>query len=311
MTPDEFTNQEFFLDVGDGHQLYVQDWGNPKAGIPVFFIHGGPGNGCTDRDKSKFDPKTQRVIFHDQRGAGKSTPVGALKDNTTDKLVEDIKKLAEHLKVERFILAGGSWGSTLSLAFGIAHPDLAAGMVLDGIFTATEDERQWFEEGGWRDFFPDAWEDYQNTVPEEYRRNPSAYHYKQALGSDPEAIKRSSYDYTAMEMAILKLDDRYQQKPYDDFEPGGGLIEMHYLANKCFMQEGYILKNASKLTMPVYLVQGRYDMVCRPKAAYELSQVLPNGKLIWTINGHMKQHEAKNIQQILLEQLASRASTSS
>lgn len=303
MTPDEYTNQEFFLDVGGGHRIYVHDWGKKTAKTAILYLHGGPGNGCDGRDKAKFNPGTQRVIFHDQRGAGKSTPGGSLENNTAQDLVEDIEKIAKHLKLDTFVLAGGSWGSTLALVYGIAYPKRVVGMVIDGVFTATREDADWFEKGGWREFFPDAWEQYQNAVPEDHRGNPSAYHYQQALGDDPAAVKKSSYAYTSMELAILKLDDRYQPKPYDEFEPGGGLIEMHYLANGCFLKEDYIFNNASKLTMPVYLVQGRYDMVCRPKTAYELHKALPNSKLIWTINGHLKQHEAKTVLDLLLDQL--------
>ncbi|HVV66535.1 MAG TPA: alpha/beta fold hydrolase [Candidatus Saccharimonadales bacterium] len=305
MTPDEHTNQEFFLDVGNGHQLYVQDWGNKDAETAILFLHGGPGNGCYDRDKDKFDPATQRVIFHDQRGSGKSTPSGELAHNTTQDLIADIIKITERLTIDQFVVTGGSWGSTLALSFAIAHPEKVIGLVIDGVYTATKDETDWFEGGGWREFFPDIWEAYQQTVPEEHRDNPSAYHYDRALHGNPEEIKRSSYDYLGMEIAILKLDDQLSQKPFDDeFEPGGGLIEMHYLANGCFLEEGYILKNAPKLTMPVYMIQGRYDMVCRPQVAYRLNKALPNSKLIWTINGHLKQHEAKTALMLVLDRLA-------
>jgi proline iminopeptidase len=302
MTPDEHTNREFFLDVGNGHRLYVHDWGNPSAKTPIIYLHGGPGDGCSDKNKQLFNPTSQRVIFH-QRGAGKSTPTGSLENNTTPKLVEDIDKIADELGIDQFILAGGSWGSTLSLAYGIANPRRVIGMVVDGIFTATPDEIDWFEKGGWRGFFPDAWEKYQSTVPSKYKGNPGTYHYQQALGDDPEAIKKSSYAYASMETAILKLDDGYQLKPYDEFQAGSGLIEMHFLANRCFLPDNYIFKNASKLTMPIYLIQGRYDMVCRPKIAYELNKALPNSKLLWTINGHAKEHEAKNILNLLIDQL--------
>jgi proline iminopeptidase len=303
MTPDEHTNQEFFLDVGDGHRIYVQDWGKADAKIPIVFFHGGPGNGCDNKDKAKFNPTSQRVIFHDQRGAGKSTPAGGLANNTTQHLVEDIEKLANHLGTKKFILAGGSWGSTLSLVYGITHPERVAGMVIDGVYTATQDEADWFEKGGWRDFFPDAWEEYQATVPGNHKDNPSAYHYHQALTGNTDEVKKSSYAYRAMEISILKLDDRYQPQAFEDFQPCEGLIEMHYLANRCFLQDKYILKNASKLSMPVYIIQGRYDMVCRPRIAYELNKALPNSKLIWTINGHLKQHEAKNIVNLLIDGL--------
>lgn len=301
MTPDEFTNQEFFLDVGDGHQIYVHDWGKADIQIPIIYLHGGPGNGCDDHDKQKFNPNSQRIIFHDQRGSGKSTPTGSLEYNTTDKLVEDIEKIIQHLYLNKVVITGGSWGSTLALAYAIAYPPRVAALVIDGVYTATQDEADWFEQGGWREFFPDTWEQYQSTVPQENRNNPSAYHYRQALHGDAESVKRSSYSYVSMELAILKLDDRYQPKPYADFEPGGGLIEMHYLANGCFLPPQHILKNSAKLTMPVYIIQGRYDMICRPRIAYELHQALPNSKLIWTVNGHLKQHEAKNVLNILLD----------
>lgn len=303
MNPDQYTNQEFFLDVGDGHQIYAQDWGNADTELPILFLHGGPGNGVFDKDKDKFDPLVHRVIFHDQRGAGKSLPKGVLKNNTSQHLVEDIEKLAIRLKLDKFIIVGGSWGSTLSLLYGIAHPERVAGMVIDGVYTSTQAENDWLEKGGWAEFFPEIWEKYSSTVPQEYRDNPSRYHFEQALGEDPEMAKKSSYDYMSMEIALLKLDQIYKPEPYDKFEPENGRIEIHYLANKCFIDEGFIMANSSKLTMPIYIIHGRYDMVCPPKHAYNLSKAIPNGKLIYTINGHLKQHEAKNILGLLLNQL--------
>jgi proline iminopeptidase len=303
MTPDEHTYQEFFLDVGDGHQIYVQDWGNKDAEVPILFLHGGPGNGVSESDKEKFDPNAQRIIFHDQRGSGKSLPTGSLESNTSQDLVGDVEKIAQRLNLGKFILTGGSWGSTLALLYGISHPERVAGIVIDGVFTATPVEISWVDRGGWSVFFPDVWEEYQRTVPKSYRSDPSKYHFEHALGSDPETAKKSSYAYLAMESAILKLDQKYTPDPYEKFEPGGGKIEIHYLANNCFLDDNYILKNANKLTMPVYLIQGRYDMVCPPQTAYDLHKALPNSELIWTINGHLKQHEAKNILNILLKQL--------
>jgi proline iminopeptidase len=303
MTPDEFTITEFFLDVDDGHQLYVHDWGNPEATTPIIFLHGGPGNGVDNGDKRKFDPAHERVIFFDQRGAGKSLPQGDLHNNRTADLVNDISAIADKLNIEKFLLVGGSWGTTLALCYGIAHPERVAGMVLDGIFTATMAELNWLDKGEWRIFFPDLWERYQAGVPEDQRENPSAYYFKQAKSKDSEAVKRASYDYLNMELSILKLDDALSAPDYEKFEPGGGLIEMHYLENSCFIPEKYILQQADKLTMPIHIIQGRYDIVCPPAAAYALHQVLPNSTLTWTINGHLKQHEAKNILRLYIKQL--------
>jgi proline iminopeptidase len=304
MNPDEHTNQEFFLDVGDGHQIYVQDWGKKDAKTPILFLHGGPGNGTYENDKDKFDPTTQRIIFHDQRGSGKSLPTGSLDNNTSQQLVDDIEMIALKLGLDKFVLVGGSWGSTLSLLYGIEHPERVIGMVLDGVFTASQAENDWLENGGWSSFFPDIWKEYQDTVPQNYRDNPSKYHFEHVFSDDPEIAKKSSYAYLSMELALLKLDQKYTPDPYDKFELGGGKIEIHYLANGCFLENDYIIKNAGKLTMPVYIVQGRYDMICPPQTAYNLDQKLPYSELIWTINGHLKQHESKNILKILLKQLA-------
>ncbi len=303
MTPDQYTIKESFLEVGDGHRLYVQDWGNPDSKLPILVLHGGPGNGCDDSDKKKFDPLTQRVIFHDQRGAGKSLPAGALQHNTTQDLVEDIKKLAGHLQLDRFVLVGGSWGATLALAYGIRYPDSVAAMVLNGVYTNTAAEIGWLEQGGWRKFFPEIWEKYTDSVPSDYQADPTAYHLKQAVSDDPEAVKKSAYAFQAMEVAILKLDDIYTLEPFETYDPTNACLEMHYTANTFFLGEDELLTGAARLTMPIWLLQGRYDMVCPPAAAYRLDKALPNSQLIWTINGHLRQHEASNIQRLLLRQL--------
>lgn len=302
MTADQYTNQELFLDVGDGHRVYIHDWGNPEAAIPILYLHGGPGNGCDDSDKTKFDPTSQRVIFHDQRGAGKSTPTGSLENNTSQCLVADITKILDHLRIDQAILTGGSWGSTLALLYGIAEPTRVKGMIIDGVFTATQAEEDWLEDGGWRTFFPEVWEAYSTTVPVEHRERPSAYHFEKALGADETAAKQSAYAYLSMELALLKLDDTIKPTPFDDFDPAAARIEIHYLHNKCFIEENYILNNAAKLPMPIYILQGKYDMVCPPITAHNLHRALPKSNLIWTINGHLKQHEAKNILQLLVGQ---------
>ncbi len=303
MTPDEHTNAELMLDVGNGHQLYVQDWGNPAAAVPIILLHGGPGNGCDNRDKKHFEPASQRVIFHDQRGAGKSLPTGSLTHNTTPDLVADIKKITQRLKLDQFILVGGSWGSTLALAYTITHPEQVTAMVLNGTFTATKDEAAWLNDGGWREFFPEIWQEYLESVPAKHRHNPTSYHLKQALGDNQAAAKRSAYAFETMELALLKLDDRYRPSEFAVYDPRTIRIEMHYDAHHYFLQESEILQQASKLTMPIWLIQGRYDMVCRPAAAYRLQQALPNGHLIWTVNGHLRGHEAATIQRLLLQQI--------
>ncbi len=286
MTPDDHTNQELFLDVGDGHQLYVHDWGNPKAKMPILFLHGGPGAGCNDGHKQSFDPAQQRVIFHDQRGSGKSLPAGSLEHNTTHDAANDINKVTERLGIKQFILTGGSWGSLLALVYAIHNPERLHAMVLRGIFTGTTAEEHWLTKGGFKASFPEVWEAYLQNTPTAHHADPSAYHLKQIAEGTPEEQKRSAYAYGNMEYALLSLDDRPKVSSYEDYDPTSIMIETHYAAHKYWLEERFVLDNAHKLTMPVFLVHGRYDMLCPPLGAYQLHQNLPHSQLIWTVAGH-------------------------
>jgi proline iminopeptidase len=304
MTPDEYTNEELSLDVGQEHRIYVQDWGTKAAEIPIFFLHGGPGNGCDDRNKQQFDPSTQRVIFHDQRASGKSLSNGSLDHNTTADLISDIDKIANKLDIDKFLLVGGSWGSTLSLLYGLVNPSKVAGMVIDGVYLATQKENEWLTNGGWKIFFPEVWQEYVAQVPDKYIDRPGDYWFSRLSSADPKVQKLASYTCHKMELALLKLDDRQAAKSYQDYDPSADRIELHYISNHCFIPEGYVLDNATKLNMPIAIIQGRYDMVCPPESAERLHRVLPNSQLVYTINGHLKQHEAKNIQRIFIKQLS-------
>ena len=303
MTPDSYTISESTINVGNGHQLYVHDWGNQAAVTPIVFLHGGPGGSTKDSHKVSFDPTTQRVIFFDQRGCGRSLPIGSLEHNTTDDLVEDIEKIAIKLDLSSFVLNGGSWGSCLALAYSLAHPDRVAALVLHGVFTGSLTETQWLVSGKFQTFFPDVWDQYVRATPAQYQAEPSNYHIEQILGSDSESAKRSAYAYERLEGSLIKLDDRFIMEPLETYDPTAIRLETHYLQHGCFMPDNYILDNAVRLTMPVWMVQGRYDMVCPPITAYQLHQTLPNSQLIWTTNGHKAEHEATNIMKLLLQQL--------
>lgn len=288
MTPDEYTNQELMLDVGDGHTLYVHDWGNPKAKTPIVFLHGGPGTGNKDRYKLRFDPSVHRVIFHDQRGAGKSVPYGSLEHNTTQHLVEDIEKVAVKLKLDTFILTGGSWGSTLALMYALKYPQRVSKLIVTGVFTASKDEIDWLDKGYFRTFYPELWQHFVSSAPKAHQHDPTAYHAKRILGSNEAEATESAMHYSQLESSLMSLDDR-KQLPIDpeDFDPVFTKIEVHYLQNGCFMpEERYILNHASELTMPTWIVQGRFDMVCPPTTAYDLHQRIAGSKLIWTMAGH-------------------------
>lgn len=294
MNNDQYVISEKMLDVGDGHTLYIQEWGNPEAAVPVIFLHGGPGSQVRDKYKSTFNPKVQRVLFFDQRGCGKSTPYGSLESNTTDKLIEDISTIADNFNVSTFTIRGSSWGSTLALAYALAHPERVHALVIGGIFTCSETESSWVDSGQFKTFFPDVWQAYLDKTPPEYHDNPSKYHFDKALNGTPEEQKLSGYAYACLESSIIQLDDRAAPESFEEYDPAGIRIEIQYLANGGFMPDRYILDNAHKLTMPVYIVQGRYDMVCPPRTAYELHANLTNSQLYWTLSGHKHEHEDEN-----------------
>ena len=305
MNPDTYTNAEHVLEVGHGHTLYFQDWGNKKAKTPIIFLHGGPGSQCKDKHKLPFDPKTQRVIFHDQRGAGRSTPHGKWHHNNTQELAADITKIADFLKIDTFIITGESWGSALALYYAICEPSRVKAIVVGGVFTASQAEIDWLDKGMFQTHFPDAWEKYIAATPKSHQKDPTAYHLTRVLGKDEKAAAESALVYGELEGSVMGLDDIHVPVSPADFDPSGMIIEMRYLARRCFLPDEFILKNARKLTMPLYIVQGRYDFVCPPSTAYELSKRTPNAHLIWTIAGHRNEHESITVKRFIFRHLAS------
>lgn len=305
MTPDEYTNKEFFIDVGHGHQLYVYDWGNPK-GVPVIFVHGGPGAGARDKHKDVFDPAKHHVIFFDQRGCGKSLPYGSIKHNTTQDSIEDINKIADQVKFKRFILTGRSWGSALALAYAIAHPKRVQSLVLASIYTATREETDWVGLGRFRSHYPEVWERFLSHTPKAHHHDAYAYHLKTILGTDEQSVAASALAVEEMEHGIMLLDDPGPALDPTTFDPASARIYAHYLTNGCFLPEGHILKHSAKLSMPVWLVHGRFDMCCPPVAAYELNKKLPDSQLLWAISNHRNEHENNNILRTILLQLAAK-----
>jgi len=295
MTPDEFTIQELHLAVGDGHTLYVQDWGNKEATTVWIVLHGGPGSQAKPKHKGGFDPTTQRVIFFDQRGCGNSTPYGSLEHNTTQDLIADISRIADELGVATFALHGSSWGSALALAYAVEHPERVSALAIGGIFTGSKNEIDWLDQGRFQTFYPDVWQDYLARTPEAHRGNPTAYHNDKVLNGSPEEQKASGYAYERLEAGVIKLDDRSNPDDIAEYDPAGIRMEMFYMANNCFMPDRHVMNNAHKLTMPVHIVQGRYDMVCPPITAYELHGKLPNSRLYWVISGHAHEHETQNV----------------
>lgn len=286
MNSDKHTNSEFFLDVGDGNKLYIQDWGNQKSKAPIIFLHGGPGAGCDDGHKNYFDGYKQRVIFFDQRGAGRSTPKGQLDKNTTADLVSDIVKILHELDIEKVIIYGRSWGSCLALNFAIRYPQYIKALVVGGVFLGNKADIEYGDTGQYQSHFPEVWQYFVDETPGQYQNNPTAYHDARILGDKPDEAHGSALLMSTVIGATMKLDDRARAIDPEDFDINPLRIERHYINNNCFIPENYIIKNAHKILAPAWIIQGRYDMICPPMSAWQLHQALPNSHYISTIAGH-------------------------
>ncbi|XP_035825673.1 probable proline iminopeptidase isoform X2 [Aplysia californica] len=270
-----------FLKVSDVHSLYYEQSGN-KDGNPVVFLHGGPGGGTSPRDRRFFDPKAYRIILFDQRGSGKSTPAAELKDNTTWHLVEDIERLREHLKIEKWVVFGGSWGSTLSLAYSQTYPARVKALVLRGIFTLRRKELEWFYEGKGANFmFPDHFDEYISHIPEVERGAVIDAYYRRLTSEDESVRTEAARRWSTWEMATSHLYVNEEKLQKAGTEPTWSLqfarIECHYFVNGGFFESGsHLLDNVDKIrSIPATIVQGRYDMVCPATSAWELHKRWP------------------------------------
>jgi len=272
------------LKVSDIHTLYYEISGN-KDGNPVVYLHGGPGGGTHPADRGYFNPDKYKIILFDQRGAGKSTPSACTKENTTWDLVKDVEKLREHLKIEKWHVFGGSWGSTLSLAYAQSHPDRVKSLVLRGIFTLRKSELRFFYQDGTSHIFPEAWAEYEAIIPEGERRDMIKA-YSVRLNSPDEKIRvQAAKAWSKWELSTSKLhvdEDSVSHAEDDKFALAFSRIENHYFINEGFMREGQLLEQQSldKIRdIPMIIVQGRYDVVCPATTAYALHKALPNSEL--------------------------------
>lgn len=294
MTNDSYTNQIFTINVGDGHHLRVVDWGNPTAKTPFVFLHGGPGGHVKDKNKIYFDPTIHRVIFFDQRGCGESTPYGSLKNNTITALAEDIIKIADHLHLSQFNLYGYSWGSTLALYTAINYPERAKNLVIGGVYSGDNDLPTMF--GYLQTFFPEVYAKIIADVPTTNRQNFTKHLQSQAIKGTSAEQKHACYILNTIEGTIVSYDsDLRLPEPYDDFDPVPTRVETHFIANNCFIPQDYLLKNAHKITAPTYIIQGRSDLVCPPRTAYEIAQRIPNAKLYWANSNHYYEREVVSL----------------
>lgn len=273
---------EFHLDVDDTHKLYIEECGSPD-GLPVLFVHGGPGAGCEAWHRQFFDPEVYRVILFDQRGAGRSKPHASLENNTTQDLVADMEQIREHLGIDQWLLFGGSWGSTLSLVYAQTHRQRVSGLILRGIFLCRPSEIEWFYQQGANRIFPDYWQSFIEHIPENERDDLVRAHYKRLVGDDEIARMASAKAWSIWEGRTSNL---HQKKSVVDFFGSAhtalslARIESHYFVNSSFLQDNQILKNMDKLNdIPGIIVQGRYDIVCPMDSAWQLHQAWPESAL--------------------------------
>lgn len=273
------------LKVSAVHELYYEQCGIPE-GKPVVFLHGGPGAGLVPEYRRFFDPEAYRIVLFDQRGSGRSTPHASLDDNTTWHLVQDIEQLREHFNVDKWLVFGGSWGSTLALAYAETHPDRVSGLVLRGIFLAQPNETSWFYEDsqGASAIFPDGWEEFVRIIPEAERGDMITAYHRRLTSNDASVRMEAARAWSIWESSALKLLP--DQKMIDDFsEPETAIalarIECHYFINNCFFDsDNYLIENVNRIRkIPAVIVHGRYDIICPLASAWNLHRAWPEAKL--------------------------------
>ncbi len=271
------------LKVSELHNIYFEEVGNPQ-GKPVVFIHGGPGGGVDAGMRRFFDPKVWRIVLFDQRGCGKSLPFSELKDNTTWDLVSDMEKLRESLKIKDWTVFGGSWGSTLALAYAITHVEKVKGLILRGIFLLRKKEIDWFYQEGASNIFPDVWAKYLEAIPQNECHDLVTAYHKRLTSPDKEVRTKAAKAWSIWEGSTSKLfmDPAFIERfAGDEFADAFARIECHYFVNKGFFKtDNWIIENIGKIRhVPTWIVQGRYDVVCPATSAWELNQAFPESKL--------------------------------
>lgn len=272
------------LKVSDLHEIYYELCGNPK-GIPVMMLHGGPGSGCYPTLRRFHDPKKYLIVLHDQRGAGRSKPFAELKENTTQNLVEDIEKLRKHLELGKVQLFGGSWGSTLALAYGETYPQNVSSIVMRGIFTGRKWEIDHFYHGPVSDYFPDAYKKLQAVLPHPERKDYPRQLLDMMTGDDAAIRDKAARAWAAYEtkLATLECTDEEVEEDLEKFKTyfAFSLIENYYMANNCFVDDDQLLRNAGKLNgIPTVIVHGRYDVICAPVTAFLLNEKITGSRLV-------------------------------
>ncbi len=269
------------VDVGDGHRIYVEQCGNPD-GIPVVVLHGGPGGGCSPAMRRYFDPRAYRVILFDQRGCGRSRPHASVENNTTWHLVDDIERIRKLLEIDEWIVFGGSWGATLALIYAQAQPDHVSRLVLRGVFLMTQAELDWFYGGGAGKFWPEHWAKFTSLLPEAEQSDTIRAYHKRLFSGDhaTEVLYARAWSNWENALASIHNSGAMGESP-GEYARAFARLENHYFTNSGFLDEdGQILKQMDRIThIPGHIVQGRYDMICPPTAAWKLAELWPNAEL--------------------------------
>lgn len=270
------------LDVGDGHSIYYERSGTPGA-KPAVFLHGGPGGGCSDKERRMFDPDAYDLMAFDQRGCGRSTPHAELEANTTWHLVDDIERLRELAGVEKWLVLGGSWGSTLALAYAETHPDRVSELILRGIYTLTKEEMDWYYRDGVPAMFPDKYARLQAPIAEGERDDLLTAYHRILTGDDEEKKLEAAKAWSIWEGETITLlpDPDFTAKFHDGyFAVAFARIETHYFTHGGWLEEGQLLRDAHKLHgIPGVIVHGRYDMPCPARTAWRLHEAWPDSDL--------------------------------
>lgn len=280
-----------FIKVDDIHNIYYEESGNPN-GKPVVFLHGGPGCGTAPSCRQFFDPEFYRIILFDQRGSGKSTPHAELRGNDTDSIICDIEMIREKLGIEKWLVFGGSWGSTLALSYALQHPQRVIGLILRGIFLGRQEDIDWiYQEGGASNIFPDKWEKYVSIIPEEERNDMVTAYYKRLTSEDRAVRVEAARAWSMWEGSIINLhpnDEVVEDFGDEDYAISMATIECHFWMNNMFRKNmNYILDESDIIKdIPTIIAHGRYDMDCRYIGAYLLSKKLNNCKLYPLVCGH-------------------------
>ena len=272
------------LKVSDLHTIHYEESGNPD-GKPVIFLHGGPGGGIAPMYRQYFDPQQWRIVIFDQRGCGQSTPYAELRENTTWDLVNDIEQLRQELNIDKWVVFGGSWGSTLALAYAQTHPDSCKGLILRGIFMLRASEIRWFYQEGANHIYPDAWQEYLRPIPPEEREDLLSAYYKRLTSEDRQVRLEAARAWSIWEASTSKLiPSKASQLRFGqaEFAEAFARIECHYFVNKGFFErENLLLENIDRIShLPGVIVQGRYDVVCPMITAWELHQAWQSAEFI-------------------------------